>query len=459
MTTPSRFILAASAVLSSTVAARSAEADGTCSFDATTGVMQVQTSGTTFLRATPNHIEMDDVACGDATVTTVDTILITGSGNLHLDTRSRPFAPGRTPEADVASEIEIDVQLDIGTLTFNLGADPDVVVLTDTQGDFFGDGDLDDFTFAGNHRLAVVAGAGDDLIDGSGLVMRDASLLGGTGDDFLEGGRSMLGHAGDDIMIARAAGGAFFDGGDGDDVSIGGAGPDRFGTRPTADGADVFIGGAGVDFISYGHRTTPVQIAMDGVSESGELVDGIPVEGDQIAVDVEDAVGGPLDDILIGNDMPNRMLGNGGNDLLDGAGADDDLQGGDGDDDITGGDGDDHLLGLYGNDFLDGGAGNDTIAGHFGDDDMVGGFGNDHMTGTAGNDTFLGGEGADAMLGGLGNDRLEGGNGPDVYRGNQDNDHLEAPADGFVEEIRCGHGADTFVAGFEDIIDQGCGDR
>jgi Ca2+-binding RTX toxin-like protein len=457
MSNPIRFTLAASAVLFSTVAARSAAADGTCSFDAVTGVIQVQTSGTTFLKATPNHIQMDNVPCGEATVTTVDAIVISGSGNLHLDTRSRPFAPGRTPEADATSEIEIDVQLEFGTLHFNLGAGPDHVVLTDTQGDFFADGDLDDFTFAGNLRFVVVAGAGDDLIDCSGLAVRDATLHGGSGDDFLQGGRSMQGNDGNDIMVAGPRG-AFFDGAAGDDVSIGGAGSDRFLTRPVADGADVFIGGAGVDSISYVQRTTPVQIAMDGESESGELVDGIPVEGDQIAVDVEDAVGGPLDDVLIGNDRPNRMLGMGGNDLLDGAGGDDELQGGDGDDDITGGDGDDRLLGLDGNNFLDGGPGNDTMSGRFGDDDMVGGDGNDHMSGTQGNDTFLGGEGSDTMLGGPGNDRLEGGNGHDVYRGNQDSDHIEAPADGFVEDIRCGRGVDTFVAGPEDIIDQGCRD-
>lgn len=458
MSNPGRFILAASAALFLTTAARSARADGTCTFDATTGVMQIQMSGTTVLRPQPNQILMDNVPCGAATLTTVDTIQIAGSGNLRLDTRSRPFAPGRTPEADGASEIEIDVEVTSATIQFNLGAGPDVLVLTDTQGDFFGDGDLDDFTFDGAHRYTVIAGAGDDLIDGSALVVSDATLMGGAGDDFLRGGRIMHGDDGDDILIARAGSSATFDGGPGDDVSIGGAGPDRFMTGRIADGADVFIGGAGVDSISYVQRTTDLQIAMDGVSDSGELVDGIPVEGDRIAVDVEDAVAGPGNDVLVGNDLPNRLFARAGNDIVDGAGGDDHLDGSDGDDDITGGDGDDTLLGFDGNDFLDGGAGNDTIAGGFGDDDMVGGDGNDHMTGTAGDDTFLGGEGSDAMFGGVGNDRLEGGNGFDIYRGNQDSDHIEAPADGFAEDIRCGRGVDTFVAGPEDRIDQGCRD-
>jgi Ca2+-binding RTX toxin-like protein len=453
-----RLIVAACAALFSTMAAGSARADGTCSFDAVAGVMDVQMVGRTVLRPQPNHILMDGVPCGAATITTVDTIQVTGSGDLHLDTRSRPFAPGRTPEADGASEIEIDVQVDFATIHFTLGSGADVLVLTDTQADFFGDGDLDDFTFGGGHRYIVLAGGGDDFIDGSELVMTEAILMGGLGDDLLQGGSVLRGNAGDDVLMARAAGAADFDGGPGDDVSIGGDGPDRFLTARSADGADVFIGGGGVDSISYSTRTTDVQIAMDGVSESGELVDGNPVEGDQIAADVENAVAGPGHDVLIGNGLSNRLQGNGGNDFLDGAGGNDQLDGGDGDDDITGGDGDDGLLGLDGDDFLDGEGGNDTIAGGFGDDDMVGGDGNDHMTGSVGNDTFLGGEGADSMFGGVGNDRLEGGNGLDVYRGNEDSDHIEAPADGFPEDIRCGRGVDTFVAGPEDRIDQGCRD-
>jgi Ca2+-binding RTX toxin-like protein len=450
------FILAASAALFSTIAARSALADGTCSFDALTGVMRVQTIGRTVLRPQPNHILMDGEPCGAATLTTVDTIQITGSGELHLDTRSRPFAPGRTLEEDAASEIEVDVQLEFGTVRFTLSSTRDVFVLTDGQGDFFGDGDLDDFTFAGNFRYLVLAGGGDDLIDGSAMVLRSATLMGGLGDDDLRGGSVMHGDAGNDIMIARAGGLADFDGGAGDDVSVGGAGNDRFFTHQIADGADVFIGGAGLDSISYHQRRTAVQIAMDGISDSGELVDGIAVEGDRIAADVEDATGGPQDDILIGNDLANQLFGKSGNDLIDGAGGNDQLSGGDGDDDITGGDGNDRLLGLNDNDFLDGGAGNDTIVGSFGNDDMVGGDGDDHMTGAAGNDTFLGGDGGDVMLGGLGDDRLEGGDGLDFYGASHDDDHIEAPADGFAEVIRCGDGMDTFVVGPEDRVGRSC---
>jgi Ca2+-binding RTX toxin-like protein len=453
MWNPSRLILAVCAAASVTVAARSAVAGGTCTFDPVAGVMVVEIIGATTLRPQPARILMDNVPCGDATLTTVDTIQVTGSGNLELNMRSRPFAPGRTPEADGVSEIEVDVQLTSGTVRFSLDSTSNQVVMVGTGVDFFADGDLDDFTIAGVFRVSFSGGLGDDLIDASGAAAEQ--IDGGPGNDVLRGADILNGDDGDDILIAGPTG-ASFDDGPGDDIAIGGAGGDRFFGGRAANGADQFIGGGGVDTVDYTRRTTAVQIALDGSSESGELSGGVPIEGDRIAADVENAEGGPEDDVLIGNDQPNRLGGREGNDLVVGDGGDDHLDGSDGDDDLVGGDGDDDLLGLAGNDFLDGGAGNDFLSGLDGDDDMVGGDGDDRMIGTTGDDTFLGGPGNDVMLGGLGNDRLEGGDGFDFYRGNQGSDHLEAPADGFIEEIRCGTGDDTFVAGPEDIIHLGC---
>jgi Ca2+-binding RTX toxin-like protein len=446
------FIIAACAAISMTGAARSALAAGTCSFDPIAGVMTVEMTGPTTLRPQVARILMDNVPCGEATTTNVDTIRVTGSGNLLLNMRSRPFAPGRTPEANGVSEIEVDIQLSFGVLTFLLDATSNQMNVVGGGVDFFGDGDLDDFTIAGAGIGSILAGDGDDLIDGGDRV---SQIDGGPGNDVIRGGRSMYGNTGNDILIAGTLGTLFHDG-PGDDIAIGGAGPDRFFADQAANGADYIIGGGGVDMVDYLDRSTGVQIALDGTSESGELSDGVPIEGDLIASDVENAESGPGDDILIGNDLANSLRAWEGNDVLVGAGGDDRLDGRDGDDDIEGGDGDDLLLGLAGNDFLDGGAGNDNLVGQDGDDDMVGGDGNDVMSGLQGNDTFLGGPGNDTMLGGPGNDRLEGGDGLDFYRGNQDNDHIEAPADGFIEDLRCGHGDDTVVAGPEDIVQDAC---
>jgi Ca2+-binding RTX toxin-like protein len=447
-----RFIIAACAAISLTGAVRTALAAGTCSFDLVSGVMTAEITGPTTLRPQAARILMDNVPCGEATSTNVDTIRVTGSGNLILNMRSRAFAPGRTPEADGVSEIEVDIQLSSGVLSFVLDSTSNQMAVVGGGIDFFGDGDLDDFTIAGVTIVSILAGDGDDLIDGGDSVRQ---IDGGPGNDVIRGAGFLFGNTGNDILIAGTIG-AFFHDGPGDDISIGGDGGDRFFADGAANGADHIIGGGGLDMVDYLDRVTGVQIALDGTSESGELSDGVPIEGDLIAADVEDAESGPGDDILIGNDLPNRLRDWEGNDLVDGGGGDDHLDGRDGDDDLVGGDGDDVLLGLAGNDFLDGGAGNDNLVGQDGDDEMVGGDGNDVMSGIQGNDTFLGGPGNDIMLGGPGNDRLEGGDGLDSYRGNQDNDHLEAPADGFIEEIRCGHGDDTFVAGPEDIVQEAC---
>jgi Ca2+-binding RTX toxin-like protein len=76
-----------------------------------------------------------------------------------------------------------------------------------------------DHAEAANDRLVIDAGAGDDVINGSVLSpgVVGLTVLGGAGDDVL------IGSAGNDIL----------DGGDGDDVLIGGG------------GNDTLIGGAG----------------------------------------------------------------------------------------------------------------------------------------------------------------------------------------------------------------------
>jgi len=81
-----------------------------------------------------------------------------------------------------------------------------------------------------NDRIAISTLAGDDVVDGSGLAATAPPLLvdGGQGDDVLIGG------AGNDTLR----------GGDGDDVLIGGGGGDTL--RGGAD-YDVLDGGAGTD--------------------------------------------------------------------------------------------------------------------------------------------------------------------------------------------------------------------
>jgi Ca2+-binding RTX toxin-like protein len=159
----------------------------------------------------------------------------------------------------------------------------------------------------------VTAGPGNDRVIGSGFV------------DVLTGGE------GDDVL----------DGWSGNDVLVGGT------------GADEMHGGAGVDRVEYFDHDVGVTISNDGVVFN----DGQPGEQDTIYGDVENLVGGPRDDILIGNDGANKLQGGAGNDALYGNGGDDVLVGGADGETITA-----VAVAPYEADLLDGGYGNDTVS-------------------------------------------------------------------------------------------------
>ncbi len=110
--------------------------------------------------------------------------------------------------------------------------------------------------------------------------------------------------------------------------------------------------------------------------------------GSKSYVDIENAVGGSLDDRLLGNQFNNLLRGNDGNDILDGR---------------------------QGNDSLVGGSGNDALSGWLGRDKLYGGSGNDDLWGQQDNDTLYGDDGDDTLRGHQGDDLLMGGTGNDVY--------------------------------------------
>lgn len=89
-------------------------------------------------------------------------------------------------------------------------------------------------------------------------------------------------------------------------------------------GADDLGGGGGQDTVSFASRTVGV------VARIGSAGDGEEGEGDVIAGDVENLMGGSGDDVLIGSDGPNRLDGGTGADRLEGLGDRDLLYGGDG---------------------------------------------------------------------------------------------------------------------------------
>ena len=201
-------------------------------------------------------------------------------------------------------------------------------------------------------------------------------------------------------------------------------------------------------------------------------------------VDIENIVGSPSRDILIGDDNDNRIEGNGGSsnrfggDQVFGRGGDDVLIGAEGDDVLDGGAGTDtarfsgrsddftilrnpdgslsvtdinpadgdlgsdtliavELLG-FGDAFVPensifGTPGSDTLDGTAGDDTILGQRGNDILNGLDGDDFLFGGSGNDNLLGGADSDRLLGAEGDDLLNGGAGFDAVDyGPASGGV---------------------------
>ena len=327
----------------------------------------------------------------------------------------------------------------------------------------------------------------------------------GEGDDIASEFNILFGGAGDDVIAAGSGNELFVGGGAGDDVietgggndlvleSRGadavrlGPGADRFSSNVSGSGADDVAGGEGFDTVSYGPRSRPQVVTIDGVADDGEAG-----EGDNVRLDVERVVGGGGGDRLTGSPGPDALLGASGDDVLDG---------GDGGDTEDGGEGDD-TLGQRGHangaDTLIGGSGADTVDysaranpvtatadgapddGEAGEGDNVGADietivlpatcpgleaqPGTHLVGTAGDDTLRGTEGPDVICGLGGDDTIDAGAGDDVLAGNAGDDVLVggrgddrvvatlAP-DG-ADDIRGGDGYDTmsYAARFDSVV-------
>jgi Ca2+-binding RTX toxin-like protein len=148
------------------------------------------------------------------------------------------------------------------------------------------------------------------------------------GDDIGTEFNILFGGAGDDVIAAGAGNELFIGGGAADDV-IGsgrgndlvlesrgadtvrlGPGDDRFSSNVSGTGTDDISGGDGFDTVSYGPRSGPQVVTIDGVADDGEAG-----EGDNVRADVERVVGGGGADRLTGSPGPDALLGAGGDDI------------------------------------------------------------------------------------------------------------------------------------------------
>lgn len=257
-----------------------------CSFDEETATLTV--TGST-IRREADAITVDGQACGTATVTTTDEISIEGSGDLTIDLRGGPFAPGVTPEDVGVPEIEIMVSRDgIVIAITGSGKGDRIKPATDVDGG------------AINLNAAEVPKDPDVFFAQAGIELLLIEGRGGN-DSVLAHGRGVRPYLGDVWFFA-------------------GNGNDRFvpGT-PVGDGS-TFVGGRGHDAfdISWLPRSRSLLVlGEDGGGAYGDppwLINLITVEEIKGHAGADDIYGSARDDWIFGG---------GGRDLLEGRGGDD----------------------------------------------------------------------------------------------------------------------------------------
>jgi hypothetical protein len=200
--------------------------------------------------------------------------------------------------------------------------------LQSTTCDATGGGEYDCAQIA---RIVIDARDGDDIVTATSVTL-PVSVDGGAGADQLRtgsGADTLIGGDGEDFLDA-GAGNDTLDGGAGDDQLSGGTGADRL------------IGGTGIDtgfYVATAAAPAP-SVSLDGVAN-----DGVPGEGDDFALDIEDVdLGGllgvvPSASSLSGSAAANVLTTAGGNDTVSGGLGNDTIDSGAGDDAIDARDG------------------------------------------------------------------------------------------------------------------------
>jgi uncharacterized delta-60 repeat protein len=289
---------------------------------------------------------------------------------------------------------------------------------------------------AGNDTLVGIRGAAGSNFNDSltGTSGDSDTLLGGLGDDTLDGGagvrdRVAYWNANGSVVINLATGQAtgadgtdqlsgFEDaeGGRFDDTLIGSSGNDRlYGNL----GNDSLDGGSGSDWASYGGTAGAINASLVSMTATGGA-------GNDTYTSIENVASGNGNDTLTGNSGANTFFADLGNDS------------------VTGGDGNDYIIGAGGNDTLIGGNGTDTVDYLFGQaaagvnvnlltgvatgdgTDSISGF--ENATGTNANDTITGDTATNLLQGNGGNDSMLGGAARDTLDGGAGNDTLDGGA-------------------------------
>jgi Ca2+-binding RTX toxin-like protein len=272
----------------------------------------------------------------------------------------------------------------------------------------------------------IFGGLGDDTIDGGGghntasysdapsavtVNLATGKASGGDGNDVLTNIQEVFGSPFNDLII----------GDDGDNVLTGYLGND---TLDGGGGNDFLRPWSGSNLVDGGTGENTVAYDFDpGGAVYVDLSKGTATtpSGHDTLLNIQDVLGSPSDDVIIGDDHDNKLYGGAGNDTLDGGGGTNLLDGGPGIDaatfanasgavnvnmangTATGPGFTDTLVNIEN---IIGSAFNDTITGDANDNLLAGGAGNDTLSGGGGNDTLDGGTGQNVLDGGSGNNTV-----------------------------------------------------
>ena len=215
-----------------------------------------------------------------------------------------------------------------GADTLNGGAGNDMFLMTADYGtgDVIEGGSGTDTLYFGQYASSAVtvnlAAATFSGGGGSGRIANQSieNVVGSIFNDILTGnavGNSLVGLDGNDGFSGR----------EGNDTLIGGPGDDVFNMSNGAGsyGNDFIDGGIGVDAVDFGNNgKSPAVINLDAGTVTGGGPSGA---GSATLLSIENAVGTPYADLIIGNSSNNFLYGHLGNDTLDGGAANDRLEG------------------------------------------------------------------------------------------------------------------------------------
>ncbi|EJM16533.1 VCBS repeat-containing protein [Pseudomonas sp. GM18] len=208
---------------------------------------------------------------------------------------------------------------------------------------------------AENYQLTMTvnyAGAQDSTPDFHGTYTTSDNHGGSDSaavDITYQGGHTLTGTSGDDVLIAGTGnnvinagdGNDLLTGGSGNNEMHGGAGNDLLYSGP---GNDWLDGGTGNDTASYAHATAGVTVNLSLFAAQNTVG-----AGTDTLTGIENLTGSNFNDSLTGDNNSNIINGGLGNDVLNGGGGDDFLIGGLGDNILTGGSGADTFQWLKGN--------------------------------------------------------------------------------------------------------------